>query len=68
MGLTIYIRLNDEEAKLIKSVAGERHNRWAKRILLKKAGTSIPFEEVRAALEKAGFSEMQQELVLARFK
>lgn len=68
MGVTIYLRLSDEEARLIKAVAGKKHNRWARHVLLKEAYASIPVDAIRHALEAAGFDELQITHTLARFK
>lgn len=68
MGLTIYIRLSDEESQLIQGVAGRRHNRWAKHILLREAAASIPIAEIKRALEASGMDETRQAAILARLE
>lgn len=67
MGLTIYIRLSEEESELVRSVAGHKHNRWARQALLKEAAGAIPIAEIKDALERAGISPERQEWILARF-
>lgn len=71
MGLTIYVRLDESEAELVRKVAGQgQHNKWAKGVLVREAEREslIPVEEIDAALKQFGFTDEQRARVLARFR
>lgn len=51
MALIIYVRLNDEEGEMVKRVAGAKHQRWAKRVLLQVARQSLPSEAAPVSLK-----------------
>lgn len=66
MPTTIYIKLSEEESELVRGVAGRKHNRWARGVLLREAARSIPLAEVEAALAQSGLSQERQAMILAR--
>jgi hypothetical protein len=71
MGLTIYVRLSNEEAELVRAIVPQgQHNKWAKGVLLREAEREalIPLAEIDTALKQFGFSDEQRARVLARFK